>query len=81
MGQFAFQLPDNKETAIIDAWCAQEQYQALVEDIVNGGMIENPETKTQFAKRTVKQKMKDAYVKYQAEQARIAAETAANAEV
>lgn len=72
MAQFAFQLPDNKEAAIIDAWCFQEGYQTSVPD-ENGVMVENPETKTQFAKRTVKQKMKEAYIRYQAEQARIAA--------
>lgn len=80
MAQFSFQLPDAKETAIIDAWCYQEGYQTTVSDGA-GGMIANPETKVQFAKRTVKNKMKEAYVRYQAEQARIAATAIADGEV
>lgn len=79
MAQFSFQLPDAKENAIIDAWCNQEGYQISVSD-GNGGMIDNPETKVQFAKRTVKNKMKDAYVRYQAE-ARLAAAAIADGEV
>ena len=80
MAQFSFQLPDAKEDAIIDAWCNQEGYQISVSD-GNGGMIANPETKVQFAKRTVKNKMKNAYVRYQAEQARLAAAAIADGEV
>ena len=80
MTQFAFQLPDAKETAIIDAWAYQEGYQTAVPD-GNGGMIANPETKTQFAKRTVKRKMQEAYIRYQSEQARLAAITIADGEV
>ncbi len=80
MAQFSFQLPDAKEAAIIDAWYVQEGYQNAVPD-ENGVMVANPETKVQFAKRTVKQKMKDAYIRYQAEQARINAAAIADAEV
>ena len=79
MGEFSFKLPDDKEAAIIDAWCFQEGYSEIISD-ENGQMIANPETKTQFAQRTVKQKMKDVYIRYQAEQARLAATIAANAD-
>lgn len=80
MAQFSFQLPDANEDAIIDAWCNQEGYQISVPD-ENGGMIDNPETKVQFAQRTVKNMMKQAYVRYQAEQARIAAASIADSEI
>jgi hypothetical protein len=49
MAQFAFQLPDNKEAAIINAWCFQEGYQDSVPD-ENGVMVENPETKLSLQK-------------------------------
>lgn len=79
MTTFSFNLNDNEHDAIVDAWCAVEGYQAMIDDGTGTGhQIANPETKLQFAKRTVKRKMQDTYVRYAAEVARLAA--AANAE-
>lgn len=80
--QFNFNLPDNKHDAIVDAWCAQEGYQPMIDNGQGiGVLIQNPETPLQFAKRTVKRKMQDAYVRRTAELARIAAAAAAEGEV
>jgi DNA polymerase III epsilon subunit-like protein len=82
MTTFSFNLNDNKHDAIVDAWCAVEGYQAMIDNGQGiGVMIANPETKLQFAKRTVKRKMQDAYVRYNADMARIAAAAAAEGEV
>ena len=80
MAQFSFQIPDAKETAIIDAWCVQEGYQEMVTD-GNGGLTNNPETKTQFAKRTLKRYFTLAYVRQQGDAARVEAESNALDEV
>lgn len=80
MTNFTFNLPDLKHDAIVDAWCFIEGYQSMILDGL-GGMTPNPETKLQFAKRTVKRKMQDAYVRYNAELARLAAAAQAEGEV
>lgn len=80
MAQFSFQIPDAKETAIIDAWCAQEGYKDMI-DNGQGGFIANPQTKVQFAKQTLKKLFVQAYVRQQAEIARAAAEATAQGDV
>ena len=80
MAQFSFQIPDAKETAIIDAWCAQEGYPEMVDD-GQGGLIANPQTKTQFAKQTLKKLFVQAYIRQQAEIARAAAEVTAQGDI
>ena len=70
MTQFSFDLPESKYDEIIDAWCSQEGYSLLEQ---------NQETKLEFAQRTLKEKLLDAYIRNAAELARIAAiETAQN---
>lgn len=82
MTQFSFNLNDEKHDAIVDAWCAVEGYQAMIDDGTGTNtLIANPETKLQFAKRTVKQKMRETYVRHAAEQARLAAISTAEGEV
>lgn len=82
MTTFSFNLNDLKHDAIVDAWCATEGYQAMINDGTGtGNLIANPESKLQFAKRTVKRKMQDAYVRHQADLARIAAAATAEGEV
>lgn len=80
MTQFNFDLPDTKHDEIIDAWCIQEGY-SLMTPGDGGVMVENPESKLEFAKRTVKEKMQDAYIRNAAELARIAATQAAQSEI
>jgi len=80
MATFSFQIPDAKETAIINAWCVQEGYQIIVEDS-NGVMIANPETPTQFAKKTLKKYFTQPYVQRQVDAARVAVESSVLGEV
>lgn len=76
----SFNVPDGKYDAIIDAWCAQEGYQAFIVD-GESQTIPNPETKIQFTKRCLKRILTSAYVRQTAEAARIAAEATAAGEV
>lgn len=79
MANITFTIPDDKVAAVVDAFCAQEGYQAMIWE--NDVQIPNPETKNQFARRTLKQIMKNAYVNHQAELAKQAAAAAANGEL
>jgi hypothetical protein len=79
MANITFNLPDDKVDAVVDAFCAQSGYQAMIWG--NDVQVPNPETKMQFTRRTLKQIMKTAYVTYQAELAKAAAVAAANNEL
>jgi hypothetical protein len=83
MAQFSFQIPDAKEQDIIDAWCIQEGYQAMILDTTGPSpqLIANPETKTQFAKKTLKHVLLQAYIRKKAEDSRKQAEIDATNEV
>jgi len=79
MANITFNLPDDKVDAVVDAFCAQEGYQAMIWE--NDVQIPNPETKIQFTRRTLKQIMKAAYVNRQASLAKAAAAAAAEGEL
>lgn len=79
MANITFTLPDDKVDAVVDAFCAQSGYQAMIWE--NDVQVPNPETKIQFTRRTLKQLMKTAYVNHQAELAKAAAAATASNEL
>ena len=82
MTTFSFNLNDLKHDDIVNAWCVCEGYKEMIDDGTGTNtLIPNPESKLQFSKRTVKRKMQDAYVRHQAELARLAAIITAEGEV
>ncbi len=82
MTTFSFELNDERFNDIIDAWCFQEGYSPLIDDGQDTNtLIPNPVSKLEFAQRTVKRKMQEAYIRYASELARIAAENLAQNEV
>ncbi len=54
MAQITFNIPDAISVEILDAFCAANDYRNTIVD-ANGNDIPNPETKQQFAKRTLRQ--------------------------
>lgn len=70
-------LPADKSDDIINAWCTNEGYSETI--VENGETIPNPIDKVTFTKDCLRTLLTRCYVRSVAEEARIAAEAAANA--
>lgn len=60
MAQFVITIPDDKVTAVVNAFAKQYSYQDMIEQ--GGVQIPNPETKPKFAKRMILQFIKEVYI-------------------
>ena len=61
---FSFTVPDDKKAQVIDEFASQNGYQS--EMLVDGEMIPNPQTKTNFSKQVVLRFIKDSLKAYRA---------------
>lgn len=68
MANIALTIPDASLTRVVNGICAYHGYTDLIED-VDGSMIPNPETKSQFAKRMLVTSVKNWLKNIEGEQA------------
>ena len=74
---FEWTVSSEDKTRILDGVCYQHGYQDQVED-ENGGLVDNPETKGEFAKRMAKRWVRENVKAYEAN---AAAQTARDAKI
>ena len=80
MAEIKFTLTTENVNKLISALCAHYNYQETITDEL-GKSLPNPETRAAFSKRMIMSFMKDHVRAYAIEEARAAAEAAANTNI
>lgn len=61
MANITIVIPDDKVTAVVDAFCTQYNYKETITGI-DGEPLPNPTTKAQFAKNVIRSFIKEVYI-------------------
>ena len=82
MATITFTLPDAILPRVVAGMCGRFNYQEVIDDPVNPGkMIPNPETKSVFCKRKIREFIKQQVLEYESQLAATAAHETGNSEV